>query len=248
MNPFLMFSIVNLKRETHLAVCRCRVTCSTQMGRSMTSAHWSKWATASWWTTVMTASTSTSTSAGASVSPSVPDGLIQTLHLCFPPDLFSLWMLVVFNLLLCSSDLPGKSCPEGSAACVVKSQGSFDMGFPTKPLELVSNDRCLHVPVKMKWNTLTFPQIIPVFYSLSETGVFILGIFSDASQIEVAVWSQCKFDSSRFLQRTQASCHHHVHLSITQTSGRWDAFRYLEAELVNLPKKSYCKAAVKCPL
>lgn len=69
MNLFLMFSIVNLKRETHLAVCRCRVTCSTQMGRSMTSAHWSKWATASWWTMAMTASTSTSTSAGASVSP-----------------------------------------------------------------------------------------------------------------------------------------------------------------------------------
>lgn len=39
------------------------------------------------------------------------------------------------------SDLPDKSCPEGSAACLITSQGSYNMGSPTQQLELVSSDR-----------------------------------------------------------------------------------------------------------
>ncbi|XP_039980957.1 cation-independent mannose-6-phosphate receptor isoform X2 [Xiphias gladius] len=35
---------------------------------------------------------------------------------------------------------PYKSCPEGSAACLVTSHGSYNMGSPTKPLELVDSD------------------------------------------------------------------------------------------------------------
>ncbi|TWW69178.1 cation-independent mannose-6-phosphate receptor isoform X1 [Takifugu flavidus] len=47
-----------------------------------------------------------------------------------------------FYINICRSlNLPGKSCPEGSAACLVTSQGSFNMGFPKKRLELLSNDR-----------------------------------------------------------------------------------------------------------
>uniref|UniRef100_H3CWI6 Insulin-like growth factor 2 receptor n=1 Tax=Tetraodon nigroviridis TaxID=99883 RepID=H3CWI6_TETNG len=49
-----------------------------------------------------------------------------------------------FYINICRSlNLPEKSCPEGSAACLVTSQGSFNMGSPTKPLELLSNDRYL---------------------------------------------------------------------------------------------------------
>uniref|UniRef100_A0A8C6L0H5 Insulin-like growth factor 2 receptor n=6 Tax=Nothobranchius TaxID=28779 RepID=A0A8C6L0H5_NOTFU len=39
-----------------------------------------------------------------------------------------------------SEDSPVKSCPDGSAACLVTKQGSFSMGSPTGPLELVSSD------------------------------------------------------------------------------------------------------------
>ncbi|XP_076612208.1 cation-independent mannose-6-phosphate receptor [Chaetodon auriga] len=47
-----------------------------------------------------------------------------------------------FYINLCRSlNLPGKSCAEGSAACLVTSQGSFNMGSPSKQLELVSSDR-----------------------------------------------------------------------------------------------------------
>lgn len=42
--------------------------------------------------------------------------------------------------LLCSDD-PDKSCPVGSAACLVNSHGSYSMGSPTSPLELVGSDR-----------------------------------------------------------------------------------------------------------
>lgn len=52
------------------------------------------------------------------------------------------------NVLLSASDLPGKSCPKGSAACLVSSQGAFDMGSPSTPLELLSNDRYLHVKIR----------------------------------------------------------------------------------------------------
>uniref|UniRef100_A0A673C0F7 Insulin-like growth factor 2 receptor n=1 Tax=Sphaeramia orbicularis TaxID=375764 RepID=A0A673C0F7_9TELE len=40
-----------------------------------------------------------------------------------------------------SLDLPGKSCPEGTAACLVTSHGSYDMGSPTSRLEMLSSDR-----------------------------------------------------------------------------------------------------------
>ncbi|KAI3364465.1 hypothetical protein L3Q82_011257, partial [Scortum barcoo] len=47
-----------------------------------------------------------------------------------------------FYINICRSlNSPDKSCPGGSAACLVTSQGSFNMGFPKKPLELVSRDR-----------------------------------------------------------------------------------------------------------
>ncbi|GLD49816.1 cation-independent mannose-6-phosphate receptor [Lates japonicus] len=50
---------------------------------------------------------------------------------------------VDFYINICRSlslNQPDKSCPEGSAACVVTSQGSFNMGSPTGPLELVDSD------------------------------------------------------------------------------------------------------------
>lgn len=37
--------------------------------------------------------------------------------------------------------LPDKHCSEESAACLVTSHGSFNMGVPTKELELLSSDR-----------------------------------------------------------------------------------------------------------
>nr|XP_046229339.1 cation-independent mannose-6-phosphate receptor [Scatophagus argus] len=47
-----------------------------------------------------------------------------------------------FYINICRSlNQPDKSCPEDSAACLVTSQGSFNMGSPTKQLELVSSDR-----------------------------------------------------------------------------------------------------------
>lgn len=32
-------------------------------------------------------------------------------------------------------------CPQGSAACLTSSSGSFDMGQPVQQLELISNDK-----------------------------------------------------------------------------------------------------------
>ncbi|XP_034555992.1 cation-independent mannose-6-phosphate receptor [Notolabrus celidotus] len=47
-----------------------------------------------------------------------------------------------FYINICRSlNQPDKSCPEGSAACLVTSQGSYNMGSLTKQLELLSNDR-----------------------------------------------------------------------------------------------------------
>uniref|UniRef100_A0A3Q4BKI1 Uncharacterized protein n=1 Tax=Mola mola TaxID=94237 RepID=A0A3Q4BKI1_MOLML len=47
-----------------------------------------------------------------------------------------------FYINICRTlNLPGKSCPEGSAACLVTSHGSYNMGSPTKQLELLSSDR-----------------------------------------------------------------------------------------------------------
>ncbi|KAM9338794.1 cation-independent mannose-6-phosphate receptor [Symphorus nematophorus] len=47
-----------------------------------------------------------------------------------------------FYINICRSlNRPEKPCPEGSAACLVTSQGSFSMGAPKNPLELLSNDR-----------------------------------------------------------------------------------------------------------
>lgn len=54
------------------------------------------------------------------------------------------YLEALFKHCLYFSDMPGKSCPEGSAACLVTNQGSFNMGFPKKRLELLSNDRYLH--------------------------------------------------------------------------------------------------------
>lgn len=82
MDPFLLFHVCNLTRETRLPVCRCRVTCLTQTGRSTTSARWSEWARASWWMTATTALTSTSTSAGASVSPDELQTVIMHVLRC----------------------------------------------------------------------------------------------------------------------------------------------------------------------
>ncbi|KAM3602400.1 uncharacterized protein V6R79_003255 [Siganus canaliculatus] len=49
---------------------------------------------------------------------------------------------VDFYINICRSlNAPDKSCPDGAAACVVTSQGSFNMGLPSAPLELVSNER-----------------------------------------------------------------------------------------------------------
>ncbi|XP_028253968.1 cation-independent mannose-6-phosphate receptor [Parambassis ranga] len=48
---------------------------------------------------------------------------------------------VDFYINICRSlNYPGKSCPEGSAACLVTSQGSYNMGSPTNRLELISSD------------------------------------------------------------------------------------------------------------
>ncbi|XP_032398409.1 cation-independent mannose-6-phosphate receptor isoform X1 [Etheostoma spectabile] len=47
-----------------------------------------------------------------------------------------------FYINICRSlNRPDKPCPEGSAACLVTSQGSYNMGSPTRPLELLSSDR-----------------------------------------------------------------------------------------------------------
>ncbi|XP_070706018.1 cation-independent mannose-6-phosphate receptor [Pempheris klunzingeri] len=47
-----------------------------------------------------------------------------------------------FYINICRSlNLPGKSCPEGSAACLVTSQDSYNMGSPSGQLQLVSSDR-----------------------------------------------------------------------------------------------------------
>ncbi|KAL6096173.1 igf2r [Pungitius sinensis] len=47
-----------------------------------------------------------------------------------------------FYINICRSlTIPDKSCPEGSAACLVTSHGSYNMGSPTTQLELSSNDR-----------------------------------------------------------------------------------------------------------
>lgn len=49
-----------------------------------------------------------------------------------------------FFINICRSlDLPDKRCPQGSAACLITSHGAFDMGSPTTPLELLSNDRLI---------------------------------------------------------------------------------------------------------
>ncbi|XP_072218868.1 cation-independent mannose-6-phosphate receptor isoform X2 [Leuresthes tenuis] len=46
-----------------------------------------------------------------------------------------------FYINICRSlNSPDKSCPEGSAACLITSQGFFSMGSPTDQLELVSSD------------------------------------------------------------------------------------------------------------
>uniref|UniRef100_A0A8C2ZCN4 Insulin-like growth factor 2 receptor n=1 Tax=Cyclopterus lumpus TaxID=8103 RepID=A0A8C2ZCN4_CYCLU len=56
---------------------------------------------------------------------------------------------VDFYINICRSlNRPDKSCPEGSAACLVTTQGSYNMGSPTTQLELLSNDRLkLHYEV-----------------------------------------------------------------------------------------------------
>lgn len=41
----------------------------------------------------------------------------------------------------CLSDMPDKSCPSGSAACLITSEGSFSMGSPSSQLELLSSER-----------------------------------------------------------------------------------------------------------
>ncbi|XP_030577044.1 cation-independent mannose-6-phosphate receptor isoform X2 [Archocentrus centrarchus] len=47
-----------------------------------------------------------------------------------------------FYINICRSlNSPDKGCPEGSAACLVTSNGSHSMGFPAQQLELVSSDR-----------------------------------------------------------------------------------------------------------
>ncbi|XP_070781683.1 cation-independent mannose-6-phosphate receptor [Enoplosus armatus] len=49
---------------------------------------------------------------------------------------------VDFYINICRTlDRPDKSCPEGSAACLITSNGSYNMGSPTQQLELVSSDR-----------------------------------------------------------------------------------------------------------
>ncbi|XP_056283695.1 cation-independent mannose-6-phosphate receptor [Pseudoliparis swirei] len=56
---------------------------------------------------------------------------------------------VDFYINICRSlNRPDKSCPEGSAACLVTAHGSYNMGSPTTQLELLSNDRLkLHYEV-----------------------------------------------------------------------------------------------------
>uniref|UniRef100_A0A3Q3MKC2 Insulin-like growth factor 2 receptor n=1 Tax=Mastacembelus armatus TaxID=205130 RepID=A0A3Q3MKC2_9TELE len=50
-----------------------------------------------------------------------------------------------FYINICRSLSECKSCPQGSAACLITSQGSYNMGSPTEGLELLSSDRyCLH--------------------------------------------------------------------------------------------------------
>ncbi|TDH00702.1 hypothetical protein EPR50_G00191090 [Perca flavescens] len=47
-----------------------------------------------------------------------------------------------FYINICRSlNRPNQTCPEDSAACLVTSQGSYNMGSPTRQLELLSNDR-----------------------------------------------------------------------------------------------------------
>lgn len=60
----------------------------------------------------------------------------------------TLWFLLCFSSdlrhgsFLCHlSDMPDKSCPAESAACLITSEGSFNMGSPSNQLELLSNDR-----------------------------------------------------------------------------------------------------------
>ncbi|XP_056150610.1 cation-independent mannose-6-phosphate receptor [Lampris incognitus] len=49
---------------------------------------------------------------------------------------------VDFYINICRSlNRPDSPCPDGSAACLTTSQGSYDMGSPTQQLELVSSDR-----------------------------------------------------------------------------------------------------------
>lgn len=47
-----------------------------------------------------------------------------------------------FYINICRNlNMPDKNCPAGSAACLVTSQGSVNMGSPSSPLELLSSDR-----------------------------------------------------------------------------------------------------------
>uniref|UniRef100_A0AAX7UFT6 MRH domain-containing protein n=1 Tax=Astatotilapia calliptera TaxID=8154 RepID=A0AAX7UFT6_ASTCA len=47
-----------------------------------------------------------------------------------------------FYINICRSlNLPDKGCTEGSAACLVTQDGSYNMGFPTQQLELMTDDR-----------------------------------------------------------------------------------------------------------
>lgn len=49
-----------------------------------------------------------------------------------------------FYINICRSlNGPDMSCPEGSAACLVTRQGSYNIGAPSKQLELVSSDRLM---------------------------------------------------------------------------------------------------------
>ncbi|XP_031169703.1 cation-independent mannose-6-phosphate receptor isoform X1 [Sander lucioperca] len=49
---------------------------------------------------------------------------------------------IAFYINICRNlNQPNTSCPVDSAACLVTSQGSYNMGSPTRQLELLSNDR-----------------------------------------------------------------------------------------------------------
>uniref|UniRef100_A0A8D0D7T5 Insulin-like growth factor 2 receptor n=1 Tax=Sander lucioperca TaxID=283035 RepID=A0A8D0D7T5_SANLU len=51
---------------------------------------------------------------------------------------------IAFYINICRNlNQPNTSCPVDSAACLVTSQGSYNMGSPTRQLELLSNDRYL---------------------------------------------------------------------------------------------------------